>query len=120
MLYRLRYLLFFIGLGILLWGIFKPTPPPYFFHHSDKLFHLLAFVGFSLITRYAFIHQPSIFIWLYLMISAPLLEYLQHVLQSQRQLSMEDAIANLLGVFIAFLLWQWIVNKRLNKPSKKH
>ncbi len=106
LLFRYRFAIFFVTLTILLWGIFRPTPPPDIFTHSDKYMHLIAFFGFSLAARFAFIQQNGVLIWLNLMITAPLLEYLQHFFQNQRQFSLEDALANFLGVMLALLIWK--------------
>ena len=113
--YRFRYAFFFASFALLLWGIFRPTPPPDLFDSSDKVMHLIAFMGFGLISRFAFIHQPGIFIWLFLLLSTPLFEFLQHAFQPHRQFSEQDATANVIGVMIAWIIWTIVLKTKLIK-----
>lgn len=115
-LYRYRYLLFAFSLAVLLWGIFRQAPPPELFDQSDKALHLLAFFGFALISRFAFMHYPAIIVWPLVFCCAPLLEYLQHTFQPSRHFSEQDAIANAIGVFLAWLTWQ-VLYKFKTKPN---
>lgn len=108
-LFRFRYVIFFLSLSVLFWSIFRPEPPPKLFHESDKLFHVLAFFGFALITRFTFCRKTLWLVWLALLCSSLLLEYLQHVIQSHRHFSEQDALANLTGAVLAFIVWRLVI-----------
>lgn len=116
-LYKLRYWFFLGCLALLLWGILRPESPPYLFDDSDKWLHFIAFLGFSLTTRFAFCNRAIWLVWILLMISAPALEFLQHYLQSSRQFSWGDAAGNLSGVFVAFVIWKLILNSYFKDSS---
>jgi VanZ family protein len=99
-----RYCLFLLCASAVAYGIFRPTPPPLFFHQSDKVGHVLAFISLALTARLAFVRVRWFFFWPVLIALAPLLEYLQGEWQPSRVYSIEDSYANLSGVAIAFLL----------------
>ena len=111
-LYRIRYALFLICLATLLYGILRPESPPQLFTQSDKYLHFVAFLGFSLATRFAFCHKAIWAVWIALVMSAPGLEFLQHYLQASRQFSWGDVAGNLSGVIAAFIIWK-LFHKRL-------
>lgn len=113
-LYRFRYLFFLCSLAILLWGIFRQAPPPELFKQSDKLLHLIAFCGFAIISRFAFMHFNEVIVWLSILACAPLFEYLQHIFQPSRYFSEQDAVANILGVVLAWIVW--ILLMKLKNP----
>jgi len=114
-LYRIRYVLFLICFSILLWGILRPETPPQPFDNADKFFHFVAFLGFSLITRFAFCHKAIWLVWIALFLSAPSLEFLQHYIQPTRHFSLGDAAGNLSGVVTAFVLWKLLFKRHFCK-----
>ena len=85
------------------------------FKQSDKLLHLVAFFGFAIISRFAFIHFHGIKVWLSILACAPLLEYLQQVFQPNRHFSEQDAIANILGVILAWIVWMLLMKLKNQK-----
>lgn len=89
----------------MLYGLFRPESPPELFEQSDKFLHLLAFGALALSSRLAFDRVAGWRLWGVLFALAPLLEWLQHVLQPVRQFSGEDMLANALGVLLALLAW---------------
>ncbi|SHM92991.1 hypothetical protein [Phytopseudomonas punonensis] len=115
----MRKLLFLACCAGLAYGLFRPEPPPDLFEESDKLLHLIAFVGLALVTRIAFPSTPGLLLWPLLYIQAPLLEWLQHVLQPTREFSVMDVLANLCGISIALMLWvcQCMLRKRYCSPA---
>lgn len=104
----MRLLVFIVVTALLLYGLFRPESPPNLFQNSDKALHLLAFGGFSLAARLAFLRAPAWLLWGSLLLCAPLSEWLQHELQSSRQFSWLDIYANLAGVVLAALGW-WLL-----------
>lgn len=98
-------LLFGCCSALLAYGLFRPQSPPDLFTQSDKWLHLLAFMAFAGCARLAFPSVSAYLFWPLLLCSAPLLEYLQHLLQPVRTFSLADAGANLLGVLLAALAW---------------
>jgi len=103
-----RFFIFIVSTALLLYGLFRPESPPNLFQNSDKALHLLAFGGFSLAARLAFLRAPAWLLWGSLLLCAPLSEWLQHELQSSRQFSWLDIYANLAGVVLAALGW-WLL-----------
>lgn len=99
-----RLALFLGCFTVLLYGLFRPQSPPDLFSHSDKWMHLLAFCALGLCARLAFWHWPAHMLWSLLLLSGPLLEYAQQVLQPARAFSSMDALANAAGVLLAMLL----------------
>lgn len=116
---NVRKLLFLACCAVLAYGLFRPEPPPDLFDESDKFLHLIAFGGLSLVTRIAFPSTPGWLLWPLLYIQAPLLEWLQHVIQPVREFSPLDVLANLCGISLALVLWicQGLLRKRLFKPA---
>lgn len=104
----MRFLIFVACTALLLYGLFRPESPPNLFDNSDKLLHLLAFGGFSLTARLAFLRAPGWLLWGVLLFCAPLSEWLQHVLQPARQFSWFDIYANWAGVVLAAMGW-WVL-----------
>ncbi|MNZ91900.1 VanZ like family protein [compost metagenome] len=102
----MRLLLFGTCGAVFLYGLFRPESPPQLFEQSDKALHLLAFAALALSSRLAFPRMPAWLLWGGLLALAPLLEWLQKVLQPARQFSELDIAANLLGVVLAWLGWQ--------------
>jgi hypothetical protein len=111
---NVRKLLFLTCCAVLAYGLFRPEPPPDLFNESDKFLHLVAFGGLSLVTRIAFPSISGWLLWPLLYIQAPLLEWLQHVVQPVREFSPLDVLANLCGISIALVLWicQGLLRKR--------
>lgn len=114
-LYQFRYVIFLVCLSILLWGIFRPESPPQPFDNADKIWHTLAFFGFSLTARFAFCHKAIWLVWIVLALSAPTLEYLQGLLQTSRQFSYGDMLGNLSGVVLAFTVWKLLLKTNFNE-----
>lgn len=112
LLFRFRLVIFFMFLAALCYGLFRPTPPPDLFGDSDKYMHLVAFFGLGLTARFAFMYRAGIWVWLALLASAPLLEYLQHYFQPHRTFSGFDALANVTGVLLALSFWLLIKRGR--------
>ncbi|EPJ43079.1 MAG: hypothetical protein OFPII_43670 [Osedax symbiont Rs1] len=89
--------------AVVTWGIFRATPPQAIFQQSDKLAHLLAFAGLAFTGRLALpFVWPSTY-WPAIAMLSILMEYAQGQLQITRTSSIEDAIANLVGVCLAFI-----------------
>lgn len=99
-----RLALFLGCLTLLLYGLFRPQSPPDLFSHSDKWMHLLAFCALGLCARLAFWEWRGHLLWLLLLLSGPLLEYAQQVVQPARVFSAMDALANTAGVLMAMLI----------------
>lgn len=115
LMYKVRWLLFLICLSVLCYGLFRPESPPNPFSNSDKVLHCLAFFGFSLVARFAFVNRGNGLIWLCLLALATASEYLQHYLQPQRSFSWFDILANATGVTLALLVWLTIQEIRKNR-----
>jgi len=98
-----------------LWGIFRPESPPKPFENADKIWHTLAFFGFSLAARFAFCNKAIWLVWIVLVVSAPTLEYLQGLLQTSRQFSYGDMLGNLSGVMLAFIVWKLLLKGYFSK-----
>ena len=116
----MRYVLFAACILALCYGLFRPESPPDLFEQSDKVMHLLAFAAVAFNSRLAFQRVAGWPFWGLLLLLAPLLEWLQHRLQPSRQFSLEDILANLLGVLlglIAWLVWQ-ALRKRFMPPQQ--
>jgi len=90
----------------LAYGLFRPQMPPDLFENSDKVEHLLAFAALALSARLAFTRFSPWLLWPLLAAMAPLLEWLQHLLQPVRNFSQVDAVANLSGIVLGWLLFQ--------------
>jgi hypothetical protein len=98
-------LLFAFLNAVLLYGVFRSTPPQELFAQSDKAGHLLIFFAVTLTGRLAKIPLPK---WAYWSIWAGLafgLEYLQGAVRPLRIFSITDAWANLAGVLMALAIW---------------
>ena len=98
---KVRWTLFLACLSIMLYGTFRPEPPPDLFAHSDKWGHGLGFTALALSARMALHFVPWPVFWLLTAGFAVLLEFLQAAWRPLRIFSMADAYANLLGVVIA-------------------
>jgi len=91
-----------------LYGVFRPEPPQELFAHSDKWGHVVAFGALALFARLAFPRVSALGVWLPLLALAPLLEVLQGALRPGRVFSLEDALANVIGVVLALAChWLW-------------
>lgn len=104
----LRLALFLVCLVILLWGTLRPISPPELFESSDKWLHLISFFALAITSQFAFIKLDQKVLWTLLFISAPALEFLQHLMQQSRTFSWLDISANLIGVVIALAAWKLI------------
>ncbi len=100
--------------AVVTWGIFRATPPQAIFQQSDKLAHLLAFAGLAFTGRLALPFISPFIYWPAIAILSILMEYAQGQLQITRTSSIEDAIANVVGVCLAFVALKIIgVGKRI-------
>ena len=100
---RLFQVLFATCIALVFWGIFRSTPPAELFDQSDKVAHLIAFAGLSFTGRIAMPDLTAAIYWPVMATLAVLLEYLQGALQVSRVSSVEDAIANMLGVGLGLI-----------------
>jgi len=99
---RVKQAVFCIVCVLVLYGIFRPTPPAMIFAHSDKLGHMTAFMMLALSARLVFYKCSGVSFWLSMFWLAFVLEYLQGELRSLRVFSMGDVLANMVGVAFAF------------------
>ncbi len=93
--------LFLLCLALVLYGIFRPEPPPELFSQSDKVGHVLAFLALGVTGRASFPVLSPWFFWPPLLVAAPALEWLQHATRPLRIFSVEDAASNLAGAVLA-------------------
>lgn len=115
----MRQLPFLLCCMLLAYGLFRPEPPPELFDDSDKLMHLFAFGLLGLAGRLAFPRSSPLLLFGAFLVTALLLECLQHWIQPLRQFSLEDAFANMLGIALAMLVWQgylWLARRLRGKP----
>jgi len=103
---------FLLVLIAVLYALFRPTPPEMFFENSDKVGHVVAFMMLGITARFALLTLSSVSFWSILFSLAFVLEYLQGALRPLRVFSIEDVIANAVGVLLAFLL----LYKAFKKP----
>jgi len=96
---------------MVLYGLFRPAPPPDLFQQSDKFLHLLAFAVLSLTGRAALQSPPSGAFWTLFLVLGPTAELAQHWLQPMRTFSVVDALSNLTGTLIGAGLW-WLWKRR--------
>jgi VanZ family protein len=99
-----RWGVFLLCTAVVAYGIFRSTPPPQLFSGSDKIEHVLAFLGLSLTARWAFRHVRWFYFWPVLLAIAPLSEYFQGEIRPMRVYSINDSYANIGGVAIALLV----------------
>jgi VanZ family protein len=112
---QIAYIVLFIGCVIVVsWGIFISTPPQAAFHQSDKILHVLAFALLAFTGRGAMQMLSPFLFWPVIAAIAMLMEYLQGALQATRISSLEDALANLVGVGLAFLAVKAINKQRVS------
>jgi VanZ family protein len=96
----------FLACGlVLMYGIFRPAPPPELFEQSDKFMHLLAFAALTLSGRAALIRLSALPFWSLFLMLGPALEVAQHWFQPGRVFSIEDAIANIAGTLLGAAFW---------------
>ncbi|MER1968524.1 hypothetical protein [Castellaniella sp. GW247-6E4] len=106
--WRYRLALFFACLAVFCYGVFRPESPPELFQESDKAMHVLAFLGLGLCGALA-VHgrRGAWAVWPALVAAAPLVEWLQHVLQpATRDFSLGDILGNLAGAMLAAMVWR--------------
>ena len=89
---------------MLVWGVFRATPPKELFEQSDKVAHLIAFAGLSFTGRMAMPAANGVLYWFVMVGLAVALEYLQGLVQITRLSSIEDAVANIAGIGFGLLL----------------
>lgn len=101
---------FVFSLMVVLYAIFRSQPPAEIFHESDKAGHILAFLALGISGRLGFPRLSEGLFWGALVVAAPLLEGLQPMLRPLRIFSVEDMLANLLGVLLA-----WLIVRRIRR-----
>lgn len=101
------------------WGVFRSTPPQEIFYQSDKVLHVLAFALLAFTGRMAMPMLSSFLYWPIIAVIVVSMEYLQGVLQFTRISSLEDAVANLVGVGLAFVAVKVAV-KIVDKVMSSH
>ncbi len=107
-LWRLRVALFLVYSVIFCYEVFRPDPPQGLFANADKVLHVIGFVGLAGASAWAAHGRRHAWvIWPLLFAAAPVVEWLQHVVQPVRQFSTGDIAANLAGVVLGALLW-WL------------
>jgi len=99
---RVKQAVFCIVCVLVLYGVFRPTPPAMIFAHADKLGHMAAFMMLALTARLALYKCSDVSFWLPMFWLAFVLEYLQGELLPLRVFSMGDVGANMVGVALAF------------------
>lgn len=106
--WRYRLLLFCACLAVFCYGVFRPESPPELFQESDKALHVLAFLGLGLCSALVACGRRAAWVvWPALIVAAPVVEWLQHVLQpASRDFSTGDIASNLIGVALAALAWR--------------
>ena len=115
---KVRWALFLSCLSIMLYGTFRPEPPPDLFAHSDKFGHGLGFAALGISARMALHLVPWQVFWLLIAGFAVLLEFLQAAWRPLRIFSLADAYANLLGVGIALaVVMAWHLLGRPFSPT---
>ncbi len=100
---RLAVLLFITCLVVVSWGIFKPEPVQQVFAQSDKAAHFAAFFCLALTGRLAMMGVNAYCYWFAMLLVSFLMEYAQGLVQVARISSIYDAIANGIGVLLAFI-----------------
>ena len=100
----LHWILFLVCLAAMLYGTFRPEPPPDLFAHSDKVGHGLGYTALTLTARMALNRMHRLIFWPAMAGFAVLLEFLQAAWRPLRVFSLGDAYANLLGVGIALAI----------------
>ncbi len=101
-------LLFWLILGSLLYLTLTPSPPePIRLRNIDKLYHFIAFAGFSFVFKIAYKQFQNIFIIIASGILAILIEVIQYYIPG-RGFSFADMLADASGIFVgvwvAFLM----------------
>jgi len=112
---RTLLILFLSVLALVLYGVFRATPPEMVFEHSDKVGHVMAFLALALTGRLAIYKLPGTVFWLVMLALAFLLEYMQGELRPLRVFSMGDVAANTIGVATALLVFA-VWSKKTRKP----
>jgi len=108
MMFYLRWCFFVIVAGMVMYGIFRPMPPPMIFEQSDKLGHVSAFLALALTARMAMNRVSATVFWLVMFLLAFGLEYLQGEFRPLRVFSAGDVCANVLGVVLALIVcFKW-------------
>ncbi len=79
-------------------------PPQKVFEQSDKVAHILAFAGLAFSGRLAMPQLSGPIYWPLIATVAMAMEYTQGLVQESRMSSVEDAVANFLGVAIAMVV----------------
>jgi hypothetical protein len=95
------------------WGIFRSTPLPEIFYQSDKALHIMAFTAMAFVGRMSTPMLSPFLYWPTIAAIVVSMEYVQGVLQITRTSSLEDAVANLMGIGLAFVVVK-IVDKKMS------
>lgn len=106
----LGWVVFALALIALFVGIFSPEPFPRLFHNADKYEHLIAFAVVPFLgARYIKYRPLCVLYWFVWFVLAYGLEYVQGAYLLKRTFDIYDVYANLGGVFVAFLLWFFLI-----------
>jgi len=115
---RALLILFLPVLALVIYGVFRATPPEMVFERSDKVAHVMAFLALALTGRLAIHKMPCTVFWLAMLALAFLLEYMQGELRPLRVFSMGDVVANTVGVATALLVFgAWSKKTRKTLPT---
>lgn len=105
--YLLRVLSVSAVLAIILYAGLRSAPIPQVFQHQDWLHHAAGFAALACVSRLAFPHTHLLWILLYCVLLACSIELAQG-LMPRRTASLDDMLANLLGVAMGVLSAQLI------------
>lgn len=98
-----RWGLFIFCLSMVLYGNLRPTPPEQVFTHSDKAGHGISFFLLAVSAKLALFKVSPYWLWSALAAFSFVLEYFQGILRPLRTFSLDDAYANVFGVFLAMI-----------------
>ncbi|TXS96178.1 hypothetical protein FV139_01340 [Parahaliea maris] len=116
---KLAWLVYLFLWAVVLIAVFTPQPPVGLEHGSDKVGHFLAL--FAVAFSGCFAVFPGLCekrYWIWTAVAAVALECLQGALLVEREFSLLDMVANLIGVALAALVWRLSVRPRLLVSSQ--
>lgn len=105
--------LLLLASGVVFWGLMSPAHSlPSWTHKHDKCWHLIAFSGLAILAHGALFKASPWVIWLSLLVSGILTEWMQGKWAPGRLFCWGDACYNAigasLGLAIAVPLWDYI------------
>lgn len=104
---RVINLIALLGISVFLLGAFRPEPFAYTGNHLDKLYHAMAFCALTLMFRICFGVKWLLYIYIPLLLALGV-EAGQGWLLPQRTAETGDALANIVGIFIAWPLCYYL------------